>query len=192
MKFVVSGGTGFLGRPLAERLASDGHKVIVLTRGGGRTEGTHEDRTLEEARWNPEGESSDWSAVFGGVDVVINLAGESIAGRRWTDAQKLRIRESRIQSTRALVEAMRRAQKPPALFVSGSAVGYYGSRGDELLNERSAPGKDFLAEVCIEWETEAKKAADFARVVLVRTGIVLDRDGGALQQMILPFKVFAG
>jgi len=161
MHIVIAGGTGFLGRPLAASLIADGHGVTALPRGS--TEGVD------------------------GADVVVNLAGESIAGRRWSAAQKQRILESRVTATRRLADAIRGAARPPRVFVSGSAVGYYGPRGDEIVTESTDAGRDFLASVCVAWEAEAVRAADRTRVVRVRTGLVLERDGGALPQMLPPF-----
>jgi uncharacterized protein (TIGR01777 family) len=166
MKVVIAGGTGFLGRALAARLESDGHDVVVPARGSTRD--------------------------VDGADAVVNLSGESIAGKRWSAAQKQRILDSRIQITRGLVDAILAARKRPAVFVSGSAVGYYGPLGDEIATEDTPPGSDFLARVCIQWETEALRAATAARVVCVRTGLVLERDGGALPAMLPPFWFGAG
>ena len=128
-----------------------------------------------------------------GADVVINLAGESIAARRWNPAQKRRIRESRLHATGALVEAISRCQAPPKVLISGSAVGYYGPCGDETVTEQFSPGRDFLSEVCRQWEDEALRAEGYGvRVVLLRTGLVLGRHGGALPRMLLPFRLFLG
>jgi len=126
------------------------------------------------------------------ADAVVNLAGESIAARRWTAAQKEKIRTSRLLATRSLVVAIRGASSKPRVFVSASAVGYYGDRGDETLTEASTPGHDFLATLCQGWEAAAGEAAAATRVVLLRTGIVLDRKGGALPKMLPPFMLFAG
>jgi hypothetical protein len=132
-------------------------------------------------------------SAIDGAGAVINLAGESIAARRWTVAQKRRILESRVLATRSLAAAIDKSSAPPAVFVSGSAVGYYGPRGDEVVTEDAAPGQDFLASVCKAWEAEASavKAPD-TRVVLVRTGLVLERHGGALPKMLPPFWFGAG
>jgi uncharacterized protein (TIGR01777 family) len=120
----------------------------------------------------------------------VNLAGESIAARRWSDAQKHRILESRVQATRSLATAIRRARTPPSVFISGSAVGYYGPLGDEMVAEDQGPGSDFLARVSVQWEAEATAAqGSRTRVVCVRTGLVLEKDGGALPQMLPPFKL---
>lgn len=183
MRIVVSGGTGFLGRPLCAALRADGHDVIVLTRGGGAA----------TVRWTPDGTAGAWAAVIDGADVAINLSGESIAGRRWTRAHKARIRESRILATRSIAEAIITAAKPPAILVNGSAVGMYGDRGDELVTEDAPPGRDFLSEVALAWEAEALRARQAGtRVALVRTGVVLEKDGGALVELARPIRFFVG
>jgi uncharacterized protein (TIGR01777 family) len=190
MKIVIAGGSGFLGRPLAAALARDAHDVVVLTRGSGAARGHAQLRSVE---WTPNGESGRWAAQIDGAGAVVNLAGEPIAGRRWSDAQKQRILESRVQATRSLVAAVLAAAVPPPVFVSGSAVGYYGPLGDEVATEDTPPGSDFLAGVCVQWEAEAMRAASAGtRLVCVRTGIVLEKDGGALPQMLPPFKVGVG
>ena len=189
MNIVITGGTGFLGRPLADALAADGHAVVVLTRGAGtrRTNGVR----LEP--WTPDGETGSWAREIDGADAVVNLAGESIAGRRWSPEQKNKILDSRVKGTRSIASAIARANRPPAVLISGSAVGYYGPRGDEFVAEETPPGSDFLARVCVEWEAEANRAAsERTRVVCVRTGLVLAADGGALPQMLPPFKLFVG
>jgi hypothetical protein len=186
MKVVVAGGTGFLGRPLSRALAADGHDVFMLTRGS-------TDRSTNSITWTPNGESGPWASAIDGAGVVVNLAGESIAAKRWTAAQKRKILDTRVLATRSLVSAIRTASVPPSVFVSGSAVGYYGPLGDEVVTEDTPPGSDFLARVCVTWEEEARRAAMApTRVVCVRTGVVLEKDGGALPQMLPPFKVGAG
>jgi uncharacterized protein (TIGR01777 family) len=169
MRIAISGGTGFLGRPLAAALAAAGHQSVALPR----------NRT-------------GWASAIDGAAAVVNLAGEPIAAQRWTAAHKTRVLESRVQVTRTIVEAIHQAASPPAVLVSGSAVGYYGPRGDETVTEDTPAGSDFLASVCVQWEAEATRAADRSRVVCVRTGLVLERDGGALPQMLPPFKFGAG
>jgi hypothetical protein len=186
MKVVVAGGTGFLGRPLSRALAADGHDVFMLTRGS-------TDRRTNSITWTPNGESGPWASAIDGAGVVVNLAGESIAANRWTAAQKRKILDTRVLATRSLVSAIRTASVPPSVFVSGSAVGYYGPLGDEVVTEDTPSGSDFLARVCVTWEEEARRAAMApTRVVCVRTGVVLEKDGGALPQMLPPFKVGAG
>jgi uncharacterized protein (TIGR01777 family) len=187
MKVIVAGGTGFLGRPLTQLLAARGDEVVVLSR---RTDAPGGVRTVA---WEPDGSTGPWAAEIDGAQAVVNLAGESIAGHRWSAAHKQRILDSRIRATRSLVAAMTRALQPPAVFVSGSAVGYYGARGDEIVTEDTAPGPDFLARVCVQWEAEAMRAAGpRTRVVRIRTGLVLERDDGALPQMLPPFKFGVG
>ena len=183
----MAGGSGFLGRPLATRLAGAGYDVVVLSRDG---RSPHDGRAV---RWTPDGTAGAWAEELDGAAAVINLAGESIAGQRWTTAQKARITESRLQATRSLVQAIAAAARRPATFISASAVGYYGPRGDESVTERTAAGRDFLAGVCVAWEHEAMQAASAGtRVVLVRSGLVLARDGGALPPMLPPFRAFVG
>jgi uncharacterized protein len=183
MRIVVAGGTGFLGRPLVARLERDGDEVRVLSR---------QPSSPRDLAWTPDGTAGPWAAALDGADAVVNLAGVSIAGSRWTAAHKAQIRESRLRATRSLVAAIQQAQRPPAVLLSGSAIGYYGPHGEETLTEEARPGTDFLASVCAEWEAEARRAAGHARVVLLRTGIALEKDGGALPEMALPFKLFAG
>ena len=180
---VIAGGTGLLGTALVHALRADGHAVVVLTR-----RPAHEG----EARWSAREDDTAWTSVLDGALAVVNLAGASIAGGRWTKARKASIRESRTQATGALVRAITASPHPPAVFISSSAVGIYGSRGEEPLTESSAPGSDFLAGVGRDWENVANQAPRTSRVVLLRSGVVLARHGGALPQLALPFKLFAG
>lgn len=182
MKTVIAGGSGFLGRALSADLLRHGHDVQVLTR---RPRGTH------DLIWSPEPAPAAWMDVVDGADAVINLAGESLDAR-WTTTQMRAIRTSRIAATSALVAAIRRADRPPAVFVSGSAIGIYGIRGDEPLTETSPLGSDFVAALCREWEARAMEASGISRVVLLRTGLVLSRDGGVLPRMARPFYFMAG
>lgn len=187
MKIVIAGGTGFLGQPLAAALAAAGHTPVLLSR---RLDRPSAFRTVA---WTPDGSTGPWAADINGAGAVVNLAGESIAARRWTDKQKHRILDSRVRATASLVAAISTANEPPPTFVSGSAVGYYGPLDDREVTEDSPAGRDFLAQVCVRWETEAMKATSArTRVVCIRTGIVLARDGGALPRMLLPFWVGAG
>jgi uncharacterized protein (TIGR01777 family) len=183
MKVVVAGGTGFLGTPLVSQLRTSGTDVYVLTRGRAAP---------GRITWSPDGTIGRWAEAIDGADAVINLAGESIAGRRWTPVYKARIRDSRIRATRSVVAAIHAAARKPAAFLNASAVGYYGSRGNEHLTEESLPGTDFLASVCREWEAEALAAADASRVVLLRSAPVLESTGGMLPRMALPFRLFIG
>lgn len=181
MNVVIAGGTGFLGQALVRNLRAAEHRVHVLSR---------RPRATNEIAWTPDGSAGSWAAALDDADAVVNLAGESIASGRWTEARKARIRDSRVNATRSLVAAMARTRHAPSVFLSASAVGYYGPHGDEPVTEQTPPGDDFLARVCRDWEAEAQRAA--TRVVLLRTGIVLERDGGALPQIALPFRLFAG
>jgi uncharacterized protein len=190
MKIVIAGGSGFLGRALSGRLVADGHQVLVLTRGGRHSNPWEGVRSA--ASWTPNGSAGDWAAALEGADAVVNLAGASIADGRWTQERKAAILDSRIDATRSLVAAVRGLRRPPAVLLSASAQGYYGDRADEELTEDSAPSRDFLAGVCIRWEAAAREVSEKCRVVLLRTGIVLAADGGALPKMLLPFKLGAG
>jgi uncharacterized protein (TIGR01777 family) len=183
MKVIVTGGTGFLGTPLVVQLRAEGNDVVVLTRGRAAP---------GQITWLPDGTVGPWAKAIEGADAVINLAGESIAGHRWTTAHKARIRDSRILATRSIVAAIHGAGRKPATLVNASAVGYYGSRGDATLTEESPAGEDFLAMVCRAWEAEALAATDASRVILLRSAPVLERDGGVLPQISLPFRFFVG
>ena len=187
MKIVLAGATGFLGRPLTRALAADGHELVGLTR---QPRG---DVHVRDVAWQPDGTTGPWATELDGADVVINLAGESIASGRWTAVRKLALRDSRLQSTGSLVAAIAAASHPPSLLLSSSAVGYYGPHGDELVDEAAPAGDDFLARLSVEWENAALTAAAHGtRVVLLRTGLVLERDGGALAAMLTPFKLGVG
>ena len=190
MKIVVAGGTGFLGRALARTLLADRHDVVILTRDA--TRGPI-DGSARPVQWVPNGRTGPWAAELDGAGAVINVAGESIAGKRWSPEHKRGILDSRVRSTRSLAEAIRSATAPAAVFLSVSGVGYYGLRGDEVLSEDMPPGSDFLARVCVQWEAEATRAASAAtRVVCMRNGLVLEKDGGALPPMLPPFKFGVG
>jgi uncharacterized protein (TIGR01777 family) len=185
---LVSGATGFIGTRLTQALRTDGHRVVRLVRPQSRSPGT------DTIFWAPEAGSIDHPALAKlQPDAVINLAGEPIA-RRWTSARMRRIRESRVKGTRTLAAAIASLPRRPAVLVSGSAIGYYGAhRGDEILDEGSSPGSDYLAEVAIDWERATVAAADAGiRVVILRTGVVLGEDGGALGRLLLPFRLGVG
>ena len=145
MKVVIAGATGFLGQPLARALAADGRDIVILTR---RTDPPRSSNGARFLTWRPGAGPGPWAAEIEGAAAVVNLAGESIAASRWSNAQKQRILDSRVQATRTLADAIRGASRPPPVFVSGSAVGYYGPRGDEIVTEEQPPGSDFLAKVC--------------------------------------------
>jgi uncharacterized protein len=189
VKIVVAGGTGFLGRALTGSLLDAGHQVLLLTR-----RNTTPGSRVDSVAWSPDGTTGPWASACEGADAFVNLAGEPIAGRRWSLAQRERIRSSRILATRSLVSAIASLQRPPAAFVSASGVGYYGTtRGDDVLTEADPPGFDFIASVCKDWEAEAARAEGPAtRVVFLRTGMVLEKDGGALAKMLPAFRLMLG
>jgi uncharacterized protein len=189
MKILVAGSTGLVGTALVRALARDGNTVCRLVRpessvGSGTKDGF-------DVAWNPA--TGELGGAGVGPDAVVNLAGASIAGGRWTAQRKALLRSSRIETTRALVNALARMNARPSVLVSASAIGIYGNRGDETLTEESKPGEDFLASVAQEWEAEARKAEALGiRVVLARFGIILAREGGALPKMLAPFKLGVG
>jgi uncharacterized protein len=185
MKILVSGSHGLVGKALIHSLTTDGHEVLRLVRGA-RAFGA------PEIEWHPNQGQLD-AEHLEGLDVVVHLAGESIASGRWTESKKRAIRESRVKGTSLLSEALARLSRPPSVFLSASAIGYYGNRGDEVLTEESVPGKDFLSSVCVEWENATKAAMEKGiRTVHARFGIILDTNGGALAQMLGPFRMGIG
>ena len=191
MRIVVSGGTGFIGRPLCVSLCQEGHRVTLLTR---RTEVAQRlfGSTVTIVEWNGS-EAGAWEHCLEEADAVINLAGAPIADGRWTDARRRILTESRVLTTRLLVEALSRRSSKPRTLVNASGIGYYGASDDRVLSEGAARGQGFLADLCMAWEAEALRAAEFGvRVVMLRTGMVLEQDGGALPKMLLPFRLFAG
>jgi hypothetical protein len=181
---VISGAHGLIGAALWTSLRADGHRVLRLRRGG-----VTED---DEIGWDPLAGRIDAPALEG-VDAVVHLAGEGIGEQRWTDEQKQRIRDSRVRGTAVLAAAVASREHKPHVFVSASAIGYYGNRGDEVLTEESSSGDDFLAEVCRAWEAETQPAVDAGvRTVKIRTGIVLAAEAGVLPRLLLPFKLGLG
>lgn len=182
MNILLAGGTGFVGRNLIKELLSSGHEVTLITRRPGQLE-------LPSIGW----ETKDLYAAVDSCDAVINLVGEPVLGKRWNAKQKKSLIESRVGSTEKLVAAMEHAQKKPGCFINASAIGFYGPRGNEDLTEESEAGDDFLAELSEKWEGAALKAESLGvRTVVVRIGIVLGREGGALARMLLPFKLGMG
>lgn len=187
MKIFISGGTGFIGSYLRTMLLREGHLLTIVTRQPEKYAGETA-KNQQFVSWE-----TDLVAEMEEVDVVINLAGASIFGQRWTEEVKRRIRQSRIQSTRQLVEAIRGAEQKPSVFISASAAGYYGDRGEQVLDESAEAGDDFLARVCVDWEAEARKLDHpEVRLAIPRFGIVLQQEGGALAQMLTPFKLGVG
>ena len=195
MRVTVTGATGLIGPHVIGALQRRGAEVSVLTRDSERAR-----KSFGEAGLAPV-EAFDWDLLsepapaqaLEGRDAVVHLAGENVA-QRWSASAKQAIRESRVTGTRNLLAGVRAAENAPCTLVSSSAIGYYGARGEEPLDEDAPPGSDFLAEVCVEWEREAEKASSELgmRVVLVRTGVVLDKNGGALEKMLPPFRLGVG
>src|SRR5215471_3217260 len=197
MKTVIAGGSGFLGTALAWAWAEEGHDVRILTRAIPVGQAQHESGTgkpgITRGGWRPDGTSATVGQELERADALINLAGESIGNGRGTAARKQALRESRIRSTRSLVEALAATHEPPHTFISASGVGYYGDRDGETLPEDASAGHDFIAQLCVEWEAEAQRGArPGIRVVPLRTGLVLEKSGGALARMITPFRLFVG
>jgi uncharacterized protein len=188
MKIAVTGGTGFIGSKLVQSLVSAGHEVNVL----GRRSGGADNPALRFFHWDATGQEPPPAASLTGAGAVFHLAGTPVA-QRWTTQIKRRIRLSRVDGTRRLVDALARLPERPAVLVCASATGFYGSRGDEVLTEDSAPGSGFLADVCVEWERAARSAEELGiRTVQVRTGLVLGPGGGALDRMLPAFRLGAG
>lgn len=186
MRILVTGASGFLGRRMVAELGRRRHAVLRLTRGPADPA---DPRLLS---WDPAKGFPDEGALEG-LDAVIHLAGEGIADRRWTEDHLMRVRESRIQGTRTLLDALARRQAKPKILLAASAVGIYGDRGEEDLPESARPGSGILASLCVDWEAEAARAHDFGlRVVHLRFGTVLAPDGGALRRMLLPFTLGLG
>jgi uncharacterized protein len=191
MRVLVSGSTGFLGTALIDVLEREGHTILRLVRpvtGQREVSGA----PAQTVQWDPVGGEFD-AAAAEGADALVHFAGASIADGRWNAARKNLLRTSRIEATRHLIGALSKLKQPPRVIVASSAIGYYGDRGDETLAESSAPGNDFLAVLCREWEAESARGAEFgARVVMLRFGIILAAHGGALPRMAFPFKLGAG
>jgi uncharacterized protein (TIGR01777 family) len=190
MKILITGSTGLVGTALTQDLQRVGHTVCRLIRPGTTTQSIGNTQSFD-VNWNPATGELGGAAV--GADAVVNLAGASIAGGRWTPQRKDLLRSSRVDTTRALVQALAKMSARPRVLVSASAAGYYGNRGDETLTEESQPGTDFLSGIAKEWESEALKAEALGiRVVRARFGVILSKQGGALPQMIRPFQFGVG
>jgi uncharacterized protein (TIGR01777 family) len=185
MKILVTGSTGLVGSVLLPFLRSKGHEVFRLVRSQAKV-------GPAEIYWNPEQGIDDTSRLEG-LDAVVHLAGENISEGRWTEEKKARIRDSRVKGTSVLSNALASLAQPPRTLLSASAVGYYGDRGDEIVREESAPGSDFLARVCRDWEAATEQAAQKGiRVVHLRFGVIFTPKGGALSKILAPFKFGVG
>ena len=183
MKVAITGSTGFLAQGIIPALESAGHEIVPVVRPGSPRAGVP---------WDPAAGTIDVGGLDG-VDAVVHLTGVGVGDRRWTAARKRLLRESRVDATDLLVDAFRRMERPPRAFISASAIGYYGDRGVQVLDESSAPGAGFLADLCIDWERAALAAADLGvRVATLRTGIVLERGGALFKRLVPAFKFFVG
>jgi uncharacterized protein len=184
MRILITGASGLVGTALAKSFADKGHEMLLASRS--------EPKRAEDIQWRVEDGFVEPERLEG-LDAVVHLAGESVSGLRWTDEKKKAIRDSRVLGTRSVVDAISRLKTKPKVLVAASAIGFYGERGDDEMTESSAAGTGFLADVAREWEAEARRAEDAGiRTVLLRTGIVLSKDGGALGTMLLPFKLGVG
>lgn len=191
MKIVITGGSGFIGGPLIRYFLAEKHIVRLLTRQPERTQ-ARMPPSVQVEPWDGKN-LGPWAQSLHEADAVINLAGESVANKRWSPQQKQTILSSRIDATKVLAQAIQQAAKKPALFINASAVGYYGSVAEGSLTETSSRGQGFLAETCVQWEQEALRIQALGvRVVRLRIGVVLEKGGGALQKMLPPFQAFIG
>jgi uncharacterized protein (TIGR01777 family) len=186
MRILITGASGLIGKALQRSFAEKGYEMLLASRG--------EPKNANEIQWTVEdGFREEDLSRLEGLDAVVHLAGEGIAGLRWTDDKKRAIRDSRVNGTRNLVNTLADLKQKPKVLIAGSAMGFYGDRGDEILTETSRPGDTFLSDVCKEWEMESRRAEDSGiRTVLLRTSIVLSKDGGALATMLTPFKFGVG
>jgi uncharacterized protein (TIGR01777 family) len=202
MRVLITGGTGLIGRALSANLAADGHEVIVLTRSSERARSSERGTDLPDGvraqQWDAR-TADGWGHLADGASAIVNLAGASLAGEgffptRWTDERRRVIRESRLNSSRAVVEAVAQAEQKPPVVIQSSAVGYYGFHGDEILTEEAEPGGDWAARFTAEeWEPSTVPVEEMGvRRIVVRTGVVLSTEGGALPRLLLPFRLFAG
>lgn len=190
MRILITGGTGLLGRSLSQTLLASGHSVIVLSRSTVPSKNTPVGVRVE--RWDAE-TTKGWAHLVEDADAIVHLAGANIGDGPWTAKRKQLIRESRIHSSMAVRKAIEEAQRKPKVLVQASAVGYYGPHGDEIVTEETPAGTDFLAKVCFDWELATASIVKLGiRRPVLRTGIVLTPEGGALPKMLLPFRFFAG
>ena len=184
MRILICGASGLIGKALTKTLEAKGCELLLA--------GRKEPQDERETKWTIEDGFAEPKRLEG-LDAVIHLAGESVSALRWTDEKKAAIRSSRVDGTRSVVDALAKLKSRPKVLISGSAVGFYGDRDDEILTESSTSGDNFLAKTCREWEAESRRAEDAGiRTVLLRTGVVLSKDGGALATMLLPFKMGVG
>jgi uncharacterized protein (TIGR01777 family) len=190
-RVIITGGTGFIGRPLSLRLIHEGFDVVCLTRNASAAKNRGRDR-IKFVEWDGES-AAGWSDYAEGAAAIINLAGESIGSGRWTEEKKRRILQSRMNAGKAVVEAIRSVNRKPEVLIQASAIGIYGNRGNEILDESSGPGERFLADVARKWEESTRDIEALGvRRVVIRSGIVLGSSGGALSRLLLPYRFFVG
>lgn len=190
MRVIITGGSGLIGRALAQSLSVDGHEIIILTRNPNPE--VRLPAGAKQVKWDAR-TPHDWGELANDAGAIVNLAGEGIADSRWNDERKRRIYESRINAGKAVIEAISATPTKPKVLIQASAVGYYGPRGDELIAEDAGAGSDFLSQVCFDWEASTDAAEQIGvRRVVIRTGIVLSNEGGAWPRIVLPYKFFAG
>jgi len=193
MRILIAGGSGFLGQALTRRFTADGHRVQILTRQTVRPGPNGPASPVERITWAPNGDIGPWAAPCRGTDVIVNLAGASLAAGRWSLPRKAQLTASRLHPTRSLATFIAQTDPKPALLLTSSAIGFYGDRGEDVVTEAAPVGTEFLAELCAGWENQAVRARTFGtRVVPLRTGLVLDPAEGALAKMILPFRLGVG
>lgn len=195
MRVIITGGTGLIGSALTHNLAGDGHEVIVLSRSPGSVRGLP--NSARAVGWDTR-TADGWAELADGATAIVNLAGESLAGEgrfptRWTPERRQRIRQSRLEAGRAVVDAAQRAENKPAVVIQASAVGYYGPRGDEILTEEAPAGDDFLARVCVDWEASTAPVEEHGvRRAIIRTGLVLSSQSGALPRLLFRYNLLGG
>lgn len=192
MKVFITGGTGLIGNLLVKRLVERGDEVTVVSRNKEKAKKNFYDK-VNIVEGNPS-QKGNWQSYIDGSDAVINLAGEAVISKRWTESEKQNIYDSRIKTTENIIEAIKKSENKPKILINASAVGYYGFQDDDReINEDETTGKDFLSYLCRDWEDSSRKAEKLGlRVVRLRIGIVLAEHGGALEKMIIPFKLYAG
>ncbi len=190
MRVLITGGSGLIGRALSANLARDGNEIIILSRQPERIVGLP---MGVSARWWDSHTTEGWSSLVDGTDAIINLAGENISSGRWSDERKHAILKSRSSAGQAVVQAVRAAARKPRIVIQASGIGYYGPYGDEEITEETPPGHDFLAQLAANWESSTASLESLGvRRAIIRTGVVLSIEGGALPRMLLPFRFFAG
>lgn len=192
MRVFITGGTGLIGGEVARRLVERGDHAVILSRSAESARKKLGTTSVEIVEGDP-GKPGDWQSALDGCDAIVHLAGHNLFGERWTEETKRKIRDSRVIGTQNVVAAIERASNRPRVLVQGSAIGYYGSRGDEELTEESPPGDDFLAKVCVEWEAAARPVEALGvRLAIVRTGLVLAKGEAALKMMVPLFRIGPG